>query len=103
MTKQTRLGFIPKFKVESAQPVLDQGYSVRKVAEAMGVGVSILDKWVRKLKIERGGELTIGRSITDDQRDIAALNKQVKRLEIEKEILKKTSALLISDSMSGLR
>jgi transposase len=69
----------------------------------MGVGVSTLDKWVRRLKSERGGELTIGKPITEDQREIAALKKQVKRLELEKEILKKASALLMSDSMNGLR
>jgi transposase len=44
MTKQTRPRFNPEFKVESAQLVLDQGYSVREAAEAMGVGVSTLDK-----------------------------------------------------------
>lgn len=103
MTKQTRPRFSPEFKVESAQLVVDQGYSVREAAEAMGVGVSTLDKWVRKLKSERGGELTIGNPITEDQREIAALKKQVKRLELEKEILKKASALLMSDSMNGLR
>ena len=35
--------------------------------------------------------------------EIAELKKQVKRLELEKEILKKASALLMSDSMNGLR
>jgi len=103
MTKKTRPRFNPEFKVESAQLVLDQGYSVREAAEAMGVGVSTLDKWVRKLKSERGGELTVGKPITGEQREIAALKKQVKRLELEKEILKKASALLMSDSMNGLR
>jgi transposase len=58
---------------------------------------------VIKLKRERDGELTIGKPITEDQREIAALKKQVKRHELEKEILKKASALLMSDSMNGLR
>jgi len=89
MTKKTRPRFNPELKVESAQLVLGQGYSVRKVGEAMGVGVSTLDKWVRKLKSERGGELTIGKPITEEQREISALKKRVKRLEIEKEILKR--------------
>ena len=103
MTKKTRPRFNPEFKVESAQLVLDQGYSVREAAEAMGVGISTLDKWVRKLKSERGGELTAGKPITEEQREIAELKRQVKRLELEKEILKKASALLMSDSLNGLR
>jgi transposase len=31
------------------------------------------------------------------------LEKQLKRVEMEKEILKKATALLMSDSMNGLR
>lgn len=103
MTKTNRPRFNPEFKVECAQLVLDQGYSFREAAEAMNVGKSTLDKWVRKLKAERGGELTTGKPITEEQREIAELKKQVKRLEMEKDILKKASALLMSDSMNGLR
>ena len=47
--------------------------------------------------------ITPGNPITPEQREIAELKKQVKRLELEKEILKKASALLMSDSMNGLR
>jgi transposase len=56
-----------------------------------------------EIKKKRGSELTIGKLITENQRKIAALKKQVKRLELEKEVLKKTSALLMSYSMSDLR
>ena len=43
-----------------------------------------------------------GKPITENQRRIAELEKHVKRLEMEKDILKKASALLMSDSMNGL-
>lgn len=58
MTKQTRPRFNPELKVEAAQLVLDQGYSVKEAAQVMGVGLSTLDKWVWKLKNEREGQLT---------------------------------------------
>jgi len=103
MTKKTRPRFNPEFKVECAQLVLDQGYSVREAAEAMNVGKSTIDKWARKLKAERNGTLTTGQPITEEQREIAELKRQVRRLEMEKDILKKASALLMSDSMNGLR
>jgi transposase len=103
MAKKTRPRYNSEYKVECAQLVLDQGYSVREAAEAMNVGKSTLDKWVRKLRAERDGTLTSGKPITEEQREIADLKKQVKRLEIEKDILKKASALLMSDSMNGLR
>lgn len=103
MKQESRKRFSPEFKVESAQLVLDQGYSVREAAEAMGVGFSTMGKWVQKLRAERAGKVTAGKPITEDQREIAALKKQIKQLELEKEILKKASALLMSDSMRGLR
>lgn len=103
MTKKLRPSYKPEYKVECAQLVVDQGYSVREAAQAMSVGLSTLDKWVRKLKAERNGSLTTGKPITEEQREIAELRRQVKRLEMEKDILKKASALLMSDSMNGLR
>ena len=55
MTKQTRPTFTAEFKLEAAQLVVDQNYSVREAAEAVGASKSALDKWVRQLKNERNG------------------------------------------------
>jgi transposase len=41
--------------------------------------------------------------MTEEQREISELKKQVERLELEKKILKKASALLMSDSMKHSR
>jgi len=103
MTKRTRANFSPEFRLESAQLVVDQEYSVREAAEAMNVGKSTMDKWVRQLREERKGNSPKASPMTEDQRRIRALEKQVKRLEMEKEILKKASALLMSDELNGLR
>ena len=37
------------------QLVVDKGYSIRETAEAMNVGKSSMDKWVRQLRGERNG------------------------------------------------
>ena len=103
MTNRTRRTFTPEFKLEAAQLVLDQGYSIREAATAMNVGKSTMDKWVRQLKNERSGIARHPNAITPDQRKIQELEKRIKRIELEKEILKKATALLMSDSMSNLR
>ena len=41
--------------------------------------------------------------MTPEQQEIRELKKQIERLELEKEILKKASALLMSDSMKYSR
>lgn len=40
MNKRTRPTFSPEFRLESAQLVVDQNYTVRDAAGAMGVGKS---------------------------------------------------------------
>ncbi len=93
-----RKSYPPEFKQETASLVLDQGYSRKAAAEAMGVGYTALDRWVRQLRQERRGEPPEkGRAITDTQRQIQELKTQIKRLEREKAILKKATALLMSD------
>jgi transposase len=104
MNKKTRPTFTPEFRLESAQLVVDQKYSVREAAEAMGVGNSTMDKWVRQLKAERsGGQVGTATPMSPDQRKIRELENRIKRIELEKEILKKATALLMSDSMNNLR
>ena len=103
MSKRTRPTFNPEFRLEVAQLVVNQGYSVREASEAMNVGKSPADKWVRQLKDENKGILTKANPITPGQRKIKELEKKIRRIEEEKEILKKATALLMSDSMNNLR
>ncbi len=103
MTKRTRPTFKPEFRLEVAQLVLAQGYSIREAAEAMNVGKSTVDKWVRQLKAERNGITPHATAMTPDQKKIKELEKKIKQIELEKEILKKATALLMSDSFSTSR
>ncbi|MBC8946344.1 transposase [Xenorhabdus indica] len=43
--------FSPEFKLESAQLVLDQHYSIREAAKAMNVSKSAMESWVRQLSL----------------------------------------------------
>ena len=49
------------------------------------------------------GKTPLASPMTPEQREIRELKKQIERLELEKEILKKASALLMSDSMKHSR
>ena len=103
MTRKRRPNFSPEFKLEAAQLVLDQDYTVQEAANAMGVAKSSMDNWVRQLKKERVGEAPKGTPMTPDQLKIRELEKKVRRIEEEKEILKKATALLMSDSLNNSR
>ena len=103
MTKKKGPNFSPEFRLETAQLVIDQGYSHQEAADAMGVGYSTIGKWVRQLRAERSGTTAQSTPISDEQREIRELKRRVERLELEKDILKKASALLMSDSMKHSR
>lgn len=103
MTIQRRRTFTPEFKLEAAQLVVEQNYSIREAADAMNVGKSTMDKWVRQLRNELNGSATHPTALTPDQRTIKALEKRIRRVELEKENLKKATALLMSDSMNNIR
>lgn len=49
MAKKKGPNFSPEFRLETAQLVLDQGYTHKEAADAMGVCYSTLGKWVRQL------------------------------------------------------
>ena len=99
----TRRTFSPEFKLEAAQLVVDQGYTVKSACEALGVGKSTLEYWVRQLRKERQGQTPNGTALTPEQKRIKELAKQLRRVEQEKEILKKATALLMSDSLNNSR
>lgn len=69
----------------------------------MDVGKSTVDKWVRQLKQERDGVSPNVSPMTPDQIKIRELEKKIRYIEEEKEILKKATALLLSDSMRNSR
>lgn len=68
MNKKTRPTFNPEFRLEVAELVVKQGYSVREAAEAMNVGKSTVDKWVPQLKDEHNGTTNKPTVLTQDQR-----------------------------------
>ena len=102
MTKKRN--FSPEFRLEAAQLVVEQGYTLRAACEAMGVGKSTMEYWVRRLRAERSGKAPHkGEALTPEQREIQELKRRLHRVEEEKEILKKATALLMSDSLSNSR
>jgi len=88
MVTRPKRNFSPEFRLEAAQLVVDQHYTVREAAEAMNVGYSSMDKWVRQLRQERDGQSPKATPMTPDQLRIRELEKRIRDIEMEKDILK---------------
>ena len=98
-----RRTFSSEFKQEAANLILEQNYTYKQASEAMGVGLSALRRWVNQLKSEKQGITPEkGQALTVDQQEIQSLKHRIRQLEREKNILKKASALLMSDQYHNI-
>ena len=103
MTIVKRKTFSPEFKMEAAQLVTEKGYSNKEAAELMNVSDTAIRTWVKQLKGELDGVPPKASPITTEQQKIRELERKIKRLEEDKVILKKATALLMSDSFDSFR
>ena len=100
---RSRRSFSTEFKHEAACLVLDQDYSIPEACRSLGVGETALRRWVKQLQQERGGITPTSQALTVEQQRIQELEARIQRLEQEKSILKKATALLMSDEMNRTR
>jgi transposase len=101
--KRQRRSFTPEFKHEAACLVLDQHYSMTEASRSLDIGETALRRWVKQLREERGGITPSSKALTPEQQRIQELEARVNRLEREKAVLKKATALLMSDELDRLR
>lgn len=94
-----RRSFSTAFKREAASLVLDQNYSVTEACTAMGVGPTAMRRWVEQLRQERAGNTPKSKAMTPEQQRIQELEARIRKIERENDILKKATALLMSDSL----
>ena len=102
MAKQRR-SFSAEFKLEAASLVLDQDYSFPEASRALNIGETVLRRWVKQLVDERNGTTPSSKALTPEQQKIQELEARINRLEREKTILKKATALLMSEEFERMR
>jgi transposase len=102
MTKQRRT-FSPVFKREAADLVLKQNYSFIEASRSLGIGETALRRLVDQLQQERTGVTPQSKALTPEQQKIQELEARITRLEREKSILKKATALLMSEDLERTR
>jgi len=64
---------------------------------------SALRRWVNQLQQERGGIAPASKALAPEQQKIQELEARITRLEREKSILKKATALLMSEDLERTR
>jgi transposase len=91
---RTRPPYPPQFRREAVQ-LLRSGVALKQVAADLGVSEQTLRNWRRQ------GDIDAGRAegLTSAEREeLRALRRQVRRLEQEREILKKAAAFFARET-----
>jgi len=88
--------FSPEFKDEAVRLVLEQGVGVKQAAADLGIGQSTLQKWV---SAHRERKVTNGQLVSEaDMAELKRLRKEVHRLRMERDILKKATAFFAKEN-----
>ena len=93
-----RRNFTTEFKSDAVKLVVDQGYTVPEAAKNLGMSESALRRWV---KDHRGEVLSVPEveDLAQAQATIKEQAKRLKRLEMERDILKKAAAFFANESV----
>jgi len=83
-----------EFKREAVRQVRDRGHSVAQVSSRLGVTTHSLYAWLKKY----GPQADEHQAKVDDQAEIRRLQKDLKRVTEERDILKKAAAYFAKES-----
>ncbi|EMZ5816380.1 IS3 family transposase [Salmonella enterica] len=79
-----------EFKIEAVKQVVDRGYSVSSVATRLDITTHSLYAWIKKY----GPDSSTNKEQSDAQAEILRLQKELKRVTDERDILKKPRGVL---------
>ena len=91
--------FTEEFKIQAVKQVTDQGYSVASVSERLGVTSSSLYNWIKAY----GQDSEEHRHSQEQSDRIKQLEKEIKRVTMEHDILKEATVFFAGESKKNTR
>lgn len=89
--------FTNEFRLEAIKLVTEQGYSQAEAAKRLGIDAKNLSRWIKEAGQEK--KVNQGKArLTAEQEELQGLRKEIKRLKMEREILKKAAAFFANES-----
>ncbi len=85
--RRKRRSFSPEFKAETVRLVQGSEKSLGTIARELDLTETALRAWVRQAEVDAGRGCA-GALTTDEREELARLRRDVKRLQMERDILK---------------
>jgi len=86
-----RKKYSKEFKLDAVSLVTDQGYTRIEAARSLDICAQMLGRWVKEHQTGDDQAFRGNGKLTPEQEEIKKLKAQIKRLEMEKDILKNRS------------
>lgn len=94
----TRKKYSKEFKLDAVSLVLEQDYSRIEAARSLEINTNMLGRWVKESQSDDGQAFRGNGKLTPDQEEIRTLKTQVKKLQMEKDILKKATVFFAAET-----
>ena len=95
----TRRTFSSEFKREVVRLVMERGVAISQAARDLDLHENVLRKWVRELTADPQHAFPGQGQLKPEQAEIDQLRKEVAKLKMERDILKKAAAYFAKESM----
>jgi len=94
----TRRTFNREYKLEAVRLVRESGVTVAQASRDLGLHENVLRKWVRQSAADPQHAFPGQGQMKPEQAEIARLKKEVAKLKMERDILKKAAAYFAKES-----
>lgn len=86
-----------EFKLDAISLVIEQGYTQTAAAKSLGISSKLLHSWIKASKQDEEESFRGQGKLTEEQLEIRRLKEEVRRLTMEKDILKKATAFFAKE------
>ena len=97
VVRKKRRSFSEEFKAETVKLVRDSGKSVCAIARELDLTETALRQWVRQAEIDAGRGAS-GALTAAEREELVRLRREIRRLQMERDILKKATAFFAKES-----
>ncbi len=94
-----RRSYTREFKREAVKLISEKGYSVAEAARSLDIGETLLRSWKHALEKEGEQAFPGHGKLTPLEEELRQLRAENKRLQIERDILKKATAFFAKDAL----
>lgn len=94
----SRRKYTKKFKLDAVSLVTEQKYTCAEAAMSLSINPNILSRWIRELSESDESAFRGNGKLTAEQTEIRQLREEVRRLTMEKEILKKATVFFAKEA-----